>query len=105
MKKEIVIREKNINFSVNPFIECLGVAFILAEFTLNKPRTNKKYVQLIKKTFSSHKSHRFVEKIKTLLEKPGFKYDAPVEMALSMWRKKRTKQTTIRKGRTHKKRI
>lgn len=103
MKKEIVIREKNINFSVNPFIECLGVAFILAEFTLNKPRTNKKYVQLIKKTFSSHKSHRFVEKIKTLLEKPGFKYDAPVEMALSMWRKKEpSKQLLERAGLTKK---
>lgn len=103
MNKEIVIREKNINFSVNPFLECLGVAFILAEFNLNKPRTNKKYIQFIKNSFSTYKSHRFVEKIKTLLEKPSFKYDAPVEMALNMWRNKEpSKQLLERAGLTKK---
>lgn len=102
MNKEIIIREKHINFSVNPFLECLGVAFVLSEFNLNRQRTNGKYVQQIKSTFSSYKNHKFVEKIKTLLENPSFKYDAPLEMVLNMWSKQEPSKELLARARLSK---
>lgn len=85
MNSNLIIKTKDYKISVNPFIECLGAIFVLADFGLNKARTNKKYIEKICSTFSKYINHDFVKKFSVLLQNPSFKFDAPVEMILTMF--------------------
>lgn len=85
MYKQVLVESKSYNIYVNPFIECLGIVFVLAEFELNKTRTNKKYIEEINSCFSNYKKHNFVIQFKELLKISSFKYDAPIEMILTMF--------------------
>ncbi len=83
--KEIIIKDEKYNICVNPLVECMGVMFILADFNLNKTRSNKKYVQNVLEHFSAYKNHEAVAGIKKLLQSQYFRYNAPVEMSLLMF--------------------
>ena len=85
MYREVKIKTKEYNICVNPFLECLGVVFVLADFNLNKTRTNKKYMEKINATFSNYKKHDLISEFKELLKIPSFKYDAPIKMILAMF--------------------
>ena len=82
--KLIEFKSKNYGLSVNPALECLGVIYVLSEFELNTPRSNRKYLASIKGFFHDFENHELIVKFKELLLRDSFKYDAPVEMFLCM---------------------
>ncbi len=84
---ELKIDFGNINLNVNPALEFLGVIFVLSNFKLNKIRTNKKYIELVKKQFIQFENHEVITTFKSLLKNNTFKYDAPVELMLNIFYK------------------
>ena len=80
--KQLVFKKSNFNIVVDPVVECFGVLFILSDFSLNKTRSNEKYVERAKECFSKFCNNKLVEIFKKLLKNGAFKYDAPIEMAL-----------------------
>lgn len=83
--KAIEMKSKGYVLSVNPALECLGVIYVLSEFELNAPRSNRKYLASIKGYFHGFENHELINRFKVLLQNDEFKYDAPVEMFLCMY--------------------
>jgi len=80
--KYLVKEFNGLKVLVNPYVELLGVIFVLADFENNKIRNNEEYLSLIKKEFFIYKNNELVLKFKELLKNGSFKYDAPLEMVL-----------------------
>ena len=81
---EIYKNFNNIKVCVSPYIELLGVVFVLSDFSLNAPRKNDKYIEKIKNHFSAFKNHKLIVEFSSLLKINTFKYDAPVELILNI---------------------
>ena len=62
-------RGKGYTISVNPALECLGVIYVLSEFELNTPRSNRKYIASIKGYFHGYENHELIIKFKELLKR------------------------------------
>ena len=80
--KDLVKEFNGLKVLVNPYVEFLGVIFLLADFENNKPRNNDEYLNKMKIEFSRYKNDELVLKFKELLKNGSFKYDAPLEMVL-----------------------
>ena len=71
--KLIECKGKNYNLNVNPALECLGVIYVLSEFELNTPRSNRRYLASIKGFFQDFENHELIVKFKELLVRDSFK--------------------------------
>ena len=91
-------KSKDYVLSVNPALECLGVIYVLSNFELNTPRTNRKYLASIKGYFHDYENHPVVARFKELLTNEEFKYDAPVEIFLCMYNGVRPSKELLRRA-------
>lgn len=98
IEKSITKKFHEIKVSVNPYIEFLGVIFVLCDFELNKPRNNDEYLNKIKESFHDYKNAKLVLKIKKMLKKPAFKYDAPLEMVLDFIRNEKPSKVLLQRS-------
>ena len=69
--KQFLVKKSEYNIIVDPIVECFGVLFVLADFSLNKERCNGKYIKKVKDYFCDFKDNELILKQELMNEDNG----------------------------------